>query len=362
MDAGNDTSNYSSILLPDMLKLAKVGTWEFDIENGLVTGCPLFKKMFDFQEQQIISHHHILNKVARQQRSEFKQAIADTAAGNTLSIEIALRTNKVIWLRITGQLFHSSENDSSKMAGIVEDITKSKAQENAKNNMISYLSHELKSPLTTLKLYIQRSVLLAKENGQDVIANFLRKADDQVSSMNTLTDTYLNQAALENGGFKLDISRFDVTELISEVAANLKFQHPDYDFESKMPAALFLQADRTKIGQAITNLVKNAIKYSSSNSKVTIQCILQAEFALIIIKDRGVGIEKNNLKKLFNRFYRVKGPETRGISGYGIGLHLVKNIVNAHNGQIAVTSNLNKGSEFLFTIPLENLAGNTIHH
>jgi two-component system sensor histidine kinase VicK len=248
------------------------------------------------------------------------------------------------------------------MAGIVEDITKSKAQENAKNNMISYLSHELKSPLTTLKLYIQRSVLLAKENGQDVIANFLRKADDQVSSMNTLTDTYLNQAALENGGFKLDISRFDVTELISEVAANLKFQHPDYDFESKMPAALFLQADRTKIGQAITNLVKNAIKYSSSNSKVTIQCILQAEFALIIIKDRGVGIEKNNLKKLFNRFYRVKGPETRGISGYGIGLHLVKNIVNAHNGQIAVTSNLNKGSEFLFTIPLENLAGNTIHH
>jgi len=351
----------STLLLMDMLGLAKIGTWEFDLNNGLVTGCPLFKKLFGLQDLQIIDYRNVLNKIPRQQRWDFKQAIAKTAAGNLLNTELPVGRHQQTWLKITGKLFQSNEDNTNKMAGIVEDITEIKLKESAKNNMISYLSHELKSPLTTLKLYIQRSVILAREHGQDVIADFLIKADDQVTSMNTLTDTYLDKAAIDNGGFKLNISQFDITELITNIIADLEFQHADYQFEHRMPLELILQADRTKIGQAITNLVKNAIKYSSSNSKITVQCIRQADFALVIVKDRGIGIEQHNIKKLFTRFYRVNAPATRGINGYGIGLHLVKNIINAHNGQITVTSNPNIGSEFLFTLPLENIAGNAVH-
>lgn len=351
----------STLLLMDMLGLAKIGTWEFDLDNGLVTGCPLFKKLFGLQDLQIIDYRNVLNKIPRQQRWDFKQAIAKTAAGNLLNTELPVGRHQQTWLKITGKLFQSNEDNTNKMAGIVEDITEIKLKESVKNNMISYLSHELKSPLTTLKLYIQRSVILAREHGQDVIADFLIKADDQVTSMNTLTDTYLDKAAIDNGGFKLNISQFDITELITNIIADLEFQHADYQFEHRMPLELIIQADRTKIGQAITNLVKNAIKYSSSNSKITVQCIRQADFALVIVKDRGIGIEQHNIKKLFTRFYRVNAPATRGINGYGIGLHLVKNIINAHNGQIMVTSNPNIGSEFLFTLPLENIAGNAVH-
>ncbi|TFF37800.1 PAS domain-containing sensor histidine kinase [Mucilaginibacter psychrotolerans] len=364
-DAGQYTDSVSlkktASLLTDMLELAKLGTWEFNIDNGLVSGCPLFKKIFGLHDLQIIDYNQILRKIPREQRPEFRQAIAETTAGNILNTEIAIGKQKEIWLKITGKLFCNGDGSTKKMAGIVEDITESRNKENVKNNMISYLSHEIRSPLTTLKLYIQRSVLLAGENGQEVIATFLRKADDQVTSMNKLTDTYLDQAAIENGGFKLNISRFDITRLISEIASDIQFQSPGYQFDIKMPPELLLQADRVKIGQAIANLLKNAVKYSSTNSKITIQCIPQSDFALIIVKDQGIGIEKKDLKNLFNRFYRVKSPATSGISGYGIGLHLVRNIINAHNGQIAVTSNPNYGSEFLFTLPVINAKNSIVH-
>lgn len=340
--------------LQHIIELASLGTWEFDTDDGMVNGCIRFRQLLNISTQLPVSAISILRKISIPQREAFQEAVTGSLMGQDLLTEIKLNGPEPVWLKITGRLYRIEENNTCKLVGIIEDITRQKLQEENKNDMIAYLSHELRSPLTCLKLYIQRAAQLAKENRHDLIYTFLTKADEQVTSMNTLANTYLNQTSIENGIIELNYSSFDLVKLLKDLTLDLGFQNPDYKFQLKLPVTMPIVADRKKIEQVLINLVNNAIKYSAKGSTVIIQCLQQANQALVAVKDQGIGIAPENIKKLFDRFYRVNNVVTANVTGYGIGLHLVKNIITAHKGKLAVTSRLNHGSEFYFTLSLSS--------
>jgi two-component system sensor histidine kinase VicK len=232
------------------------------------------------------------------------------------------------------------------------DITDLKNEEQRKNDFIGMVSHELKTPLTSLNANLQ---MLQKksQNAEDTFTTTaLNKANKQVKKMTGMINGFLNIARLEAGKIYLEMEDFDLAALISEVKDEIGFTTNTHRIGFTFDGNLNVYADREKIGQVINNLLNNAIKYSPKETNIEITCSKGTDFAQVSIKDEGPGIKPNHIPQLFDRFYRVEDKDTKHISGFGIGLYLCAEIIKRHNGKIWVDSAEDKGSNFHFSLPL----------
>ena len=249
------------------------------------------------------------------------------------------------------------KNSSGKIIGIskiARDITEQKMAEMRKNDFITIASHELKTPLTTIKSYVQ--LLLAKARTDQDVAKMdaLSRVDKQVSKMSILIQNFLNNARLLEGKLDLLMERFNTHELLLEVVEDARLLSPSHEIIMKDCEHLDVIADRIKIGHVLENLIGNAVKYSPVASTITIGCKTFADYAQISVSDNGVGIDKKDQARLFDRFYRVENEKIKNVSGFGIGLYLVAEILRFHNSSIFLKSVANEGSKFYFNLPIAN--------
>ena len=226
-------------------------------------------------------------------------------------------------------------------------------QEGQRNEMIAMLHHELRTPLTTIKLYVQlvADSLIKSSNSNG--ASMLKIASDQVDCLTEIIEDYLILSTMSNGKLQINQSIFEINELISEVLSinySRKYVN-EFHLEAKGP--LYINADRSKITQVLHNYLSNAIKYSSTGSDVTIFCEHVNHYLVVGVKDNGLGIGPDDQKKLFDKFFRGSGQGVQRIKGHGIGLYIVKKIIDAHHGHVWVKSHVGKGSAFYFSIPLD---------
>lgn len=217
-----------------------------------------------------------------------------------------------------------------------------------KDEFIALASHELRTPMTTINGYLQ---ILGKMETEPTSRLFLNKALDQVKKLNTLIEDLLNMSRIEAGKMEFNLEDFDLRAFLFEIAETFSYTCNTHQIIPQLgdhPA--IIKGDKQRIEQALLNLLSNAVKYSPGAKNVFLKLELKGENAVVCIQDEGIGLSPEEQKQLFTRFYRA--GNTKGISGLGLGLYLTRQIINSHNGEIKVKSALNKGSEFFFTLPL----------
>lgn len=234
-----------------------------------------------------------------------------------------------------------------------EDVTFQRRMEQAKEDFISIASHELKTPITIIKSYAQ---ILRMELGDQVserIRNTLERIQSQSEHLAKLTSFLLDASEFRTGTIHLKKEPFVLLQLLLEIITEIGADHPSHKIILENITDVKVVADRDRIGQVITNLLTNAIKYSPDHDRVTVnmEADMELRFVRILMRDEGIGVAPQDQEMLFKRFSRISGSHSHRINGFGMGLYISSEIVNAHNGQIGVMSNGVDGSTFYFDLP-----------
>lgn len=237
---------------------------------------------------------------------------------------------------------------------IFNDITEIRSVERMKTAFVSTVSHELRTPLTSIKGFV--STLLSDVDGyydQTTVREFYEIIDQECDRLVRLISDLLNVSRIEAGrALELNPKPIQLAGLIEKVASAQRSYTSKHEIVLENTADLpSIVADEDKVDQILTNLTNNAIKYSPEGGKVTVRGASENGAVKISVLDQGIGIPKEHLAKVFDRFHRVDNRDTREVGGTGIGLFLVKHLVEAHGGEIWVESEVGKGSCFTFTLP-----------
>jgi|WetSurMetagenome_2_1015567.scaffolds.fasta_scaffold59753_2 two-component system, sensor histidine kinase and response regulator len=223
-----------------------------------------------------------------------------------------------------------------------------------KNKFLGMAAHDLRNPLTSI---IGFSQLLLNtpldENGKREFLNIINQVSNEM--LLTLNDL-LDISVIESGKFDLHVKDHDLVELIAYRIRliSLTAQQKNIYIEANLPEKLPLSFDKDRIGQAIDNLVSNAIKYSPKNTTIRVQLLIEEQQAKLSVQDEGSGIPLDKQHRLFGDFSKLGSKPTGGEKSTGLGLAIVKRIIEAHGGQVGVMSEPQKGSCFFFTLPLSD--------
>jgi PAS domain S-box-containing protein len=265
---------------------------------------------------------------------------------------IGVDDGRIRWVRAKGKVYFDVQDRPVRFIGSVLDITHQKINEQRKNDFIAMVSHELKTPLTSLTAFIQFLLRETQAKGESLEFDILSRANAQTRKMNGLINGFLNLSRLELGRLELQRIKFPIDILIGEVMADLTVGIGGTNIEFLPCLSIEVLADREKIEAVMANFLSNAIKYSPKGRKIIVECRVDAEQVIVSVADRGMGIKAEDIPHVFDRFYRVENDNTKDISGFGIGLYLSAEIIKIHGGRIWVESEYGLGSTFYFAIPL----------
>lgn len=240
------------------------------------------------------------------------------------------------------------------VVAIFNDITEIRSIERMKTAFVSTVSHELRTPLTSIKGFI--STLLQDVDGfydVDTVHEFYTIIDQECDRLTRLISDLLNVSRIEAGrALDLNPGPVDVSDVVEKVITAQKSYTNRHEFAIDLdPELPTIVADTDKIDQILTNLASNAIKYSPNGGTITVSGRKSDGMIRMAVTDQGMGIPKEHLEKVFDRFHRIDNRDTRKVGGTGIGLYLVKHLVEAHGGKIWVESEVGKGSSFIFELP-----------
>jgi two-component system phosphate regulon sensor histidine kinase PhoR len=233
------------------------------------------------------------------------------------------------------------------------EIETLKIREEYRREFLGNVSHELKTPLFTVQGYIL-TLLDGAMNDKTLRKKYLQRAEKGVERLTYIVQDLDMISKLEMDDLNLSFGKFNIVQVTQSVFELLEMKSEKKNiilsFDNKYSKPIMVAGDQEKIQQVITNLVVNAIKYGKKNGFVEVGFDLENGKVIVRVKDNGEGIEKQNIPRLFERFFRVDKSGARTEGGSGLGLSIVKHIIEAHNGKIHVQSQINVGSEFSFTI------------
>jgi len=273
-------------------------------------------------------------------------------------------------LRGAGKIMISGDGKVSRMIGTVLDITENMHQveelkklnesDKLKSDFIRMANHELKTPVTSIKGYVQ--LLLAamekEETESEMVPPLLIKSslvsiDKQITRLTRLMYELLDLSKIESGKLELKKELFSINELVDETVQDVLYTNPKHTITIFHDFDCIVYCDKDRIGQALINFLTNAIKYSPKSDKVEV-VIAQSEknTVSVSVKDYGIGIDKAYHDKIFERFYRAEGKVEQTFPGFGIGLFIAKEIIQRHDGLIGFISEKGNGSVFTFALPV----------
>lgn len=235
---------------------------------------------------------------------------------------------------------------------ILKEREKFKQLDSYRKEYLGNVSHELKTPLFNVQGYI--STLL--DDGyidEKILLEYLKKADKNVERMINIIDDLETISQLESGAMMLDYEQFDIVALITEVFEQMEISAHQKNIKLKLIKQndyCFVNADKFRIRQVLSNLISNSIKYGKDNGTTEVHITTQKNKAIITVSDNGIGIEEKHLPRIFERFYRVDKGRSREQGGTGLGLAIVKHIIEAHKQTISVKSKPSSGTSFTFTL------------
>lgn len=247
------------------------------------------------------------------------------------------------------------ELDNIRMwVGTSTDIQEIKELDEQKDLFIGMASHELKTPITTVKGYVQLLQDMYDGFEDDFLKHSLGRMHKQIITLTDLISDLLDLSKIKSGNFYFNKENFSIDDLVSEIISNTKDVNPGHMIELQNGSNILVHADRNRLAQVLVNFLTNAIKYAPDSKLIRVAIKSDAENVTVSVEDQGIGISKADQEKIFQRFYRVEGKNEKTFPGFGIGLFISAEIIKKHAGIIGVTSEQGSGSTFYFTIPLIN--------
>ncbi|MFP4353726.1 MAG: ATP-binding protein [Phycisphaerae bacterium] len=245
--------------------------------------------------------------------------------------------------------------DSAAAMVIIEDITQEKVASESRNSFLAQATHELRAPLTNIRLYIETAI----DEGEDDAAlrgKCLNVINEEAMRLERVVSDILSVSEIEAGSFALRHDDVPVEKMLKELREHYQAQADEkqlelaFDLPDRLPTG---QGDYDKINIALGNLMSNAMKYTPSGGKITVRADFCPDGFLIEVSDTGIGMGEEDAEKIFEKFYRARDQRISQITGTGLGLAMAREVVRLHGGDITVTSRLNEGSTFRMLLPWE---------
>ncbi|MFY0544030.1 cell wall metabolism sensor histidine kinase WalK [Brevibacillus sp. H7] len=273
-----------------------------------------------------------------------------------LIIEMMLANREEVMLRVT---FTPLQQDSGKKGGIIavlQDVTEQERLEQQRREFVANVSHELRTPLTTIKSYVE-ALLDGAVNDPDISNRFLRVTMSETERMIRLVNDLLKLSRFDSQGIRLNCKDVNINQLLRYAADRFSMFSEQQGVQLSLAVTEQLPSvhiDPDAINQVLDNLLSNAIKYTPQGGSVTMQAAanLHQQRVYITISDTGIGIPSRDLKRIFERFYRVDKARSRGQGGTGLGLAIARELVQAHGADIEIASEWNAGTTVTFWVPL----------
>jgi len=279
---------------------------------------------------------------------------ASLASGNVFEVENRYRNgvdgnyrwhlNRAIPLR----------NDAGEIilwVGTATDIEDQKKAMEKRDEFIGVASHELKTPLTSLKGYLQLLASYKKDELPPAIKTYVEKANSSMNKLQHLVNDLLDVSKIQAGRLEYKLLPLDLSTIIEAWIENAAHIYPAYNFINKAHGAFTINGNAERLEQVLMNIVNNAVKYSPVNKDIIIETSRHDNKVKVSVTDFGIGLSAEQIERIFERFYRVEDKKFM-TGGLGMGLYISAEIINAHNGKIGVESEPGKGSTFYFELPL----------
>lgn len=239
-----------------------------------------------------------------------------------------------------------------KAQSLEAEIEKRQRLEKQKDEFIGIASHELKTPVTSIKAYAQILQKRLEKHPDPATRALATKMDKHIDKLSRLINDLLDSTRIEAGKIRFDIEKFNMNSLIEEVAEASQLTTDKHKISMKLAPACNVSADRNRISQVLTNLLANAVKYSPDADEIVVKTVVKQNAVTVMVQDFGLGISPKDQNKIFERFYRATEKKAETYPGIGLGLYISSEIIRRHKGQIWVESKKGSGSTFFFSLPL----------
>lgn len=291
---------------------------------------------------------HVLPEDIERARSDYSKMLAEGSI-NT-SFRIRRVDGQVRWINIIGRIQYNEKNVRVRVLGTITDITEKKELEKQKDEFISTVSHELKTPVTSIKAFTQflQRTLTGEENEKNHM--FLERIGVQINRLEKLIKDLLDVTRVESGKLTLNRTKFEMNLLLAELVSDLQLINSSHKLIVSENKAVTVFADKDRIIQVITNLVNNAVKYSQESDRVLIGLSTSKNTVICSVQDFGKGIPDEQRPYVFQRFHQVNIADMN--LGLGLGLYISKEIISQEGGRIWYESEPGKGTTFYFSLPL----------
>lgn len=351
----------NELLLKTIANAAPVGLWMTDTNgmNTFVNETWIEWTGIPYQQQLGTGWlDRLLGEDKEQALAKFQEVLRRKEKYST-EFRIIRKDGEVRWCFTEGFPYYDINGVFAGYAGSVTDITDIKKMEERKDDFIKMASHELKTPITSIKGYVQLLLNIYDEfneeklqSSRQTVKTSLSTISKQVSKLTRLISELLDLSRIESGKLELYKTEFDPGTLVEEAVQDVRQTTTRHAIiiHNEFEGTIF--ADKDRIAQVLLNLLTNGVKYSPEADKVEVFVSANSQHVSVSVKDYGIGIDKKEHAKIFERFYRVKGKSEQTYPGFGIGLFIAYEIISRHEGKIVVDSEKGKGSVFTFTLPV----------
>lgn len=349
-----ETLKIQNVKLETILNSMPEGIIAVNTKKDIMLINPSAREIFKIKEDERVIGKNILENIRNNQFYKIINHILISDEDGPMEIEIDSPKKKVLRISSSPIRYIAKYERIKGVILIIEDITQLRKLENVRKDFVANVSHELKTPITSIRGFIEtlRSGEVEDENIQK---RFLEIIDFESERLIRLVEDILTLSNLENNAEPVTMNKIEIKETLNEIISIMtqlamkKNIIISSDIEDGM---LPLHFAKDKFKQMMINLIDNAIKYTPEGGKVKINVYQNKNQVEIEVKDTGIGIPKEDIPRLFERFYRVDKARSRSAGGTGLGLAIVKHILELMNGKIKVESELGKGTSFILSIPL----------
>ena len=339
------------------LNSAEMGTWDWNIENNIVFWNEQHYILLGLQPgtEPVNSDffaQFLYPPDSDQVQAALSKAIKESGIFHAEFRIVTADKKETRWMSSYGRALPVGSKRASRMVGVMYDITERKRLEKEKEEFLNIASHEIKTPLTSIKSYAEIVQDLFEESNSEEQLLYLKKLNLQIDRLNDLISDLLDTTKITEGELPLHLRPFDLNELISERISDMEHLSSKHVIRLTAGNIPPVVADRERISQVLTNLINNAIKYSPKGGNITVTSQANDGNVVVSVKDEGIGIGKEMQVKVFDRFFRVSNAQTNTAPGMGLGLYISAGIIYRHKGTISVESEPGQGATFSFTIPV----------
>ncbi len=341
---------------------AGIGTWDYNPLTGEMIWDSRCRALFGIAQEEHVNYSVFLSQIHPEDRAIADNDILETLEGKkSEKYDAAYRTIAVDdqsprWLKSKGRAYFDEESKATRFIGTVQDFSVEKSFEEKtkevlrrKDEFMSIASHELKTPITSLKAIVQILAKYVSQKEDFKVYNLAQKATKQIDKLSNLIKDLLDITRLQAGKLQLNNTSFSIIELINECLEEISDKIENYEIEVEGSENILVFADKNRIEQVLINLINNALKYAPDSKLIKLKAVKDGENVKITVSDFGIGIDEENIPFVFDRFFRVES--SKSFTGLGLGLYISAEIVKRHQGEIGIDSERDKGSTFWFTVP-----------